>query len=149
MLPSGLFVTAIVKNNWVPKYIVDPVRLGWRATQTITRVFFHFIDTARHKAHLRTKCKCKTCGGKCAEARKLLAKSCVVCKRLKKWDQSECELEQPDRKDGRLTMLSMAETLNLVHKHGFDQALITRLQAKRSKENAKVVREKIFGQRSE
>ena len=46
-------------------------------------------------------------------------------------------------------MLSMAETLNLVHKHGLGQALITRLQAKRSKENAKVVKEKVFGQRSE
>merc|ERR1712237_20953 len=77
-------VTAIVRKSKSPKYIVDPVRLGWRAAQTITRVCFHFIDTARHKAHLRTKCKCRTCNGGCSEARKLLAKSCPVCKRFKK-----------------------------------------------------------------
>ena len=41
-------VTAIIRKSKAPKYIVDPVRLGWRAAQTVTRVCFHFIDAVRH-----------------------------------------------------------------------------------------------------
>ena len=75
------------------RYILDPVRLGWRSAQNVTRVVFFFISKLVHKAHARSVCMCPKgkCSGDCQSVRDNLAKKCMLCKpeseNLEQWDQ--------------------------------------------------------------
>merc|ERR1712082_51464 len=149
-------LVGVVKSKRL-KDIVDPVKHGWRSTMLITKIVYNFIDTMKHRAHRRDKCRCLTpCDGRCNLARAELAKSCAICVGVTDWKQDKlvkewAEEDTPAEDPGEVfDTMSMSQTIHEETREvepSLSSIYITRLQAQKQKENAKVIPENIFGHR--